>query len=212
MKYRNTKTGRLYRDLEAAVDAFCCGKFCEPDCPLHGSHVKLFHGNDGCGETARREYPDVVAKSIGVEPVEEGVATGASGRTDAPSEDKAVDNCRHGMSNERFTELVEELRSKSLDTLLEKNANYASDDRLHNFRLGAAIIGGTPAQAALGYMAKHMASLIDKVRRDDFSDREDLLEKCQDIINYVVFIWCCGNEEMEKYTQGGGNSTRNQDV
>ena len=26
----------------------------------------------------------------------------------------------------------------------------------------------------------------------------DLLEKCQDIINYVVFIWCCGNEEMEK--------------
>ena len=29
-------------------------------------------------------------------------------------------------------------------------------------------------------------------------DREDLLEKCQDIINYVVFIWCCGNEEREK--------------
>lgn len=194
MKYRNTKTGRLYKDLEAAVDAFCCGKFCEPDCPLHASHVKLFHGNDGCGETALREYPDMVAKSIGVEPVEEGVAACADKGSGEPVE-KGADTRSSGMSNERFTELVEELRSKSLDTLLEKNANYASDDRLHNFRLGAAIIGGTPAQAALGYMAKHMASLIDKVRKNDFRDREDLLEKCQDIINYVVFIWCCGNEE-----------------
>ena len=108
------------------------------------------------------------------------------------------------MTNERFQELVKELRDKSMDTMLKKNANYADADRLHNFKVGAAITGGTPAQAALGYMAKHLASLQDKVRKNDFHDREDLLEKCQDIINYVVFIWCCGNEEMEKYTQGCG--------
>lgn len=108
------------------------------------------------------------------------------------------------MTNERFQELVKELRDKSMDTMLKKNAGYADEDRLHNFKVGAAITGGTPAQAALGYMAKHLASLQDKVRKDDFHDREDLLEKCQDIINYVVFIWCCGNEEMEKYTQGCG--------
>ena len=99
-----------------------------------------------------------------------------------------------GMDNETFTRLVEEIREKSLDTLLKKNSNYANDDRLHNFRVGASIIGGTPAQAAFGYMAKHLASLRDKVLRNDFKDREDLLEKCQDIINYVVFVWCCGNE------------------
>ena len=108
------------------------------------------------------------------------------------------------MTNERFQELVKELRDKSMDTMLKKNANYADADRLHNFKVGAAITGGTPAQAALGYMAKHLASLQDKVRKNDFHDREDLLEKCQDIINYVVFIWCCGNEEMEKYTQSCG--------
>ena len=108
------------------------------------------------------------------------------------------------MTNERFQELVKELRDKSMDTMLKKNAGYADEDRLHNFKVGAAITGGTPAQAALGYMAKHLASLQDKVRKNDFHDREDLLEKCQDIINYVVFIWCCGNEEMEKYTQGCG--------
>ena len=105
------------------------------------------------------------------------------------------------MTNERFQELVKELRDKSMDTMLKKNANYADADRLHNFKVGAAITGGTPAQAALGYMAKHLASLQDKVQKNDFHDREDLLEKCQDIINYVVFIWCCGNEEMEKYKQ-----------
>ena len=111
------------------------------------------------------------------------------------------------MTNERFQELVKELRDKSMDTMLKKNANYADEDRLHNFKVGAAITGGTPAQAALGDMAKHLASLQDKVRKDDFHDREDLLEKCQDIINYVVFIWCCGNEERddtEKCTQGFG--------
>ena len=101
------------------------------------------------------------------------------------------------MTNERFQELVKELRDKSMDTMLKKNANYADADRLHNFKVGAAITGGTPAQAALGYMAKHLASLQDKVRKNDFHDREDLLEKCQDIINYVVFIWCCGNEERD---------------
>lgn len=103
-----------------------------------------------------------------------------------------------GMGNDAFETLVNELREKSMDTLLKKNARYANDDRLHNFRLGAALIGGTPAQAALGYMAKHLAALIDKVQKDDFSDRDDLLEKCQDIINYIVFIWCCGNEGRTK--------------
>lgn len=103
------------------------------------------------------------------------------------------------MNDKRFTALVEEIRKASIDTLLKKNAGYATnDDRLHNFRVGAAMIGGTPAQAALGYMAKHLASLVDRVQANDFHDREDFLEKVQDSINYLVFIWCCGNEEMDK--------------
>lgn len=106
------------------------------------------------------------------------------------------------MTAERFEQLVTEIREKSLDTLLKKNANYGNADKLHNFRAGAAIIGGTPAQAALGYMAKHMASLVDKVNANDFTDREDFLEKVQDSINYLVFIWCCGNEELDKQDSG----------
>lgn len=104
------------------------------------------------------------------------------------------------MTNEKFIELVDEIRNASIDTLKKKNANYSTDkDPLRNFHIGGAMIGGTGAQAALGYMAKHLACLVDKVNENDFHDREDLLEKCQDIINYTVFIWCLGNEEMEKY-------------
>lgn len=98
------------------------------------------------------------------------------------------------MDQKRFEELVEEILVKSFGTLVAKNAKYANEDKLHNFRAGAAITGQTPAQVALGYMTKHWVALVDKIQRDDFSDREDFLEKIQDSINYLVFIWCCGND------------------
>lgn len=100
------------------------------------------------------------------------------------------------MNHERFKDLLEELDGNSVKTLVEKNARYSSnDDAIHNFRTGGEIMGGTPAQACWGYMTKHLTALRDMVQRDDFSNREDLLEKCQDIINYIRFIWCIGNDK-----------------
>lgn len=99
------------------------------------------------------------------------------------------------MSPERFKELLDELDGNSLQTLKEKNARYSTDgDCLHNFRSGAEIVGGTPAQACWGYMTKHLVALRDMVEKDDFSNREDFLEKCQDTINYIRFLWCIGND------------------
>lgn len=99
------------------------------------------------------------------------------------------------MNTEAFNKLLDELDGNSLETLKQKNAKYASaDDCLHNFESGAEIMGSTPAQCAWGYMTKHLVALRDKVERGDFSDRDDLLEKCQDIINYIRFIWLIGND------------------
>lgn len=107
------------------------------------------------------------------------------------------------MKTETFNKLLDELDGNSLDTLKQRNSKYASpDDCLHNFDSGADISGLTPAQCAWGYMTKHLAALRDKIQKNDFRDREDLLEKCQDIINYTRFIWLIGNEERTKYTQG----------
>ena len=90
------------------------------------------------------------------------------------------------MNRDTFNNLLGELDGCSLQTLKEKNARYSSDnDCLHNFNSGADIMGGTPAQACWGYMTKHLVALRDMVEKDNFSNREDFLEKCQDSINYI---------------------------
>lgn len=105
------------------------------------------------------------------------------------------------MTHERFKALLEELDGASVQTLVTKNAQYSSsDDTLHNFTAGGEVFGGTPAQACWGYLTKHLVALRDMVQRNDFRNRADLLEKCQDSINYIRFLWCIANEEMEKYT------------
>lgn len=104
-----------------------------------------------------------------------------------------------GMPHDSFKALLEELDGSSINTLAEKNARYSQNgDALHNFRSGAEIAGGTPAQACWGYLTKHLVALRDMVEKDNFSNREDFLEKCQDTINYIRFLWCIGNDTNYK--------------
>lgn len=110
------------------------------------------------------------------------------------------------MTHSEFEKYISELESSSGATLIEKNKKYSSEnDALHNFKSGAEILGGTPAQACWGYLTKHLVALRDKVDRNDFKDRDDFLEKCQDSINYIRFLWCLGNEEIKNYVEGVEN-------
>ena len=94
------------------------------------------------------------------------------------------------MKQDEFKKLLDVLDGNSLQTLKEKNARYSSNgDCLHNFRSGADIAGCSPAEACWGYLTKHLV-----VKKNDFSNKEDFLEKCQDSINYIRFLWCIGNE------------------
>ena len=107
------------------------------------------------------------------------------------------------MTHEDFKICLEELDGQGAKTLAEKNARYSSsDDALHNFKMGAEVMGGTPAQACWGYMTKHLVALRDMIQRNDFSNRDDVLEKIQDGINYLRFIWAISEEERSKYTSG----------
>ena len=105
------------------------------------------------------------------------------------------------MTNEFFRENIDFIRQQSLDILLQRNGNYAkgSDDALHNFTAGADIAGCTPAQAAWGYVTKHLVALRDKIQRNDFSNVDDLEEKCCDIINYTAILDTIGIDESSKY-------------
>lgn len=99
------------------------------------------------------------------------------------------------MTHERFEQLLDELDGESLATLKAKNRMYsAPNDALHNFASGADIGGCTEAQACWGYLVKHLVALRDKIKNNDFSDKDDLKEKCQDSINYIRFIWAIAHE------------------
>ena len=107
------------------------------------------------------------------------------------------------MTHDIFKKLLEELDGQGAKTLAEKNARYSSsDDALHNFKSGAEVMGGTSAQACWGYMTKHLVALRDMIQRNDFHNREDVLEKIQDSINYLRFIWAISEEERSKYCDG----------
>lgn len=112
------------------------------------------------------------------------------------------------MTKNDFDTLIDELSDATDITLGLKNSNYSNgdDDKLHNFHAGAEINGSTPAQACWGYLTKHLVALRDKVMRNDFSDRDDLKEKCVDSINYIRFIWLLGNEELSKMRKEGTES------
>ena len=99
------------------------------------------------------------------------------------------------MTHEKFEQLLDELDGESLATLKAKNRMYsAPTDALHNFASGAEIGGCTEAQACWGYLVKHLVALRDKIKNNDFSNKDDLKEKCQDSINYIRFIWAIAHE------------------
>lgn len=105
------------------------------------------------------------------------------------------------MTHEDFNKLVDSLEKVRIDTLKTKNAKYAPEnDALHNFHVGAQIMGTTVPQCIWGYATKHIAALRDKIIRDDWADKDDALEKIQDIQNYLTFIWCAINETHKEDT------------
>ena len=100
------------------------------------------------------------------------------------------------MDHKEFENLIDELEEDSLNTLKKKNSKYAPcDDALRNFHVGASIMGVTTGECLWGYATKHIVALRDKILRNDWEDKDDALEKIQDIQNYLTFIWCAINED-----------------
>ena len=103
------------------------------------------------------------------------------------------------MNHNEFNKMVDSLEEIRINTLKTKNSKYAPEnDALHNFHVGAEIMGTTVPQCIWGYATKHIVALRDKIMRDDWTDKYDALEKIQDIQNYLTFIWCAINEDNDK--------------
>ena len=92
------------------------------------------------------------------------------------------------MNQERFNEIIQEQVNTCLDTLVVKAKEYATDDKLHNFRTAASLHGGTMEQALAGMMAKHTVSVYDMCNSGQVYNLNLWNEKITDSINYLLLL------------------------
>ncbi len=117
------------------------------------------------------------------------------------------------MNSTRLNELWNALHEKETSLIGIKAGEYANDDeRLYNFKNGAALIGGLPSQVAWAYLTKHLIAIQKAVmngsfqkinfdwaiKHEDGGYTEGLIQKIVDARNYLFFILACLEEEESK--------------
>lgn len=106
------------------------------------------------------------------------------------------------MNTERFAEVLEETLNKCVETLGAKANEYATEDRLHNFKIAAEMQNCEPITALAGMMAKHTVSvydLIQKVENGLVVTEEMWNEKIGDHINYLILLKALVTEKFDRY-------------
>lgn len=100
----------------------------------------------------------------------------------------------------KFEKIAGNTVNQCLDTLTVKAKEYATEDRLHNFKVAAELQCITPRQALAGMMAKHTVSVYDMCKGGQYSaDMWD--EKICDSINYLLLLRALVFEEQEEEFQ-----------
>lgn len=107
------------------------------------------------------------------------------------------------MRTEQFEEVINNRIETCKSVLCSKAEEYATDDRLHNFKVAGKLQKCTPVKALGGMMAKHTVSVYDLI--DDYEQgkaisKEMWVEKIGDSINYLLLLTAL-LEEDEKLTK-----------
>ena len=76
-----------------------------------------------------------------------------------------------------------------------KAKEYATEDRLHNFRVAAVIQRVSAKDALAGMMAKHTVSVYDMCGSEETFSQELWDEKITDSINYLLLLRALVQEE-----------------
>lgn len=97
------------------------------------------------------------------------------------------------MDQARFEQLVDQTIENIRHLLVVKGGEYAgSEDRLANFKRGAALVGVTPMQCLMIYMSKHYDAVSTFVR-DEAAGKsrprsEPIEGRIDDLINYCLLL------------------------
>lgn len=92
------------------------------------------------------------------------------------------------MTAEEFDRLLDERIELMVNSLTIKASEYATGDRLHNFKEAAATFNVLPAEVCWSYMMKHLVSIKDMAEGVRAAPPEVVREKIGDAINYLVLI------------------------
>lgn len=100
------------------------------------------------------------------------------------------------MKQKEFEAIFRAQLKRCEHTLVTKGREYATEDRLYNFKVAGALQSETPAEALCGMMAKHIVSIFDLVREKDVPmDVWD--EKIGDALNYLFLLRAVVEEKSE---------------
>ena len=92
------------------------------------------------------------------------------------------------MKQKEFDIILENRLAKIKEILSHKAKEYATTDRLHNFKVAARINNTTPAKALWGMALKHLVSVMDIIEGNIIYDDAMVDEKCGDLINYIILL------------------------
>ncbi len=90
-----------------------------------------------------------------------------------------------------FNAIFEAVVDNARSVLVRKADEYATDDRLHNFKKAAHLKGETPIEALEGMMVKHTISLYDMMAGAGGGKTYPMEvwdEKIGDHINYLILL------------------------
>ena len=99
------------------------------------------------------------------------------------------------MDAQSFEHILDEQINICRDTLVVKAKEYATVDRLHNFKVLAALQDCTTRQAVSMLMGKHTVSIFDMCRSADVFPMEVWEEKITDHMNYLFLLKAVIDEE-----------------
>ena len=105
------------------------------------------------------------------------------------------------MNAKDFEEVIEKRLDLCKRVLNVKASEYATSDRLHNFKVAAVLSGESPIKALGGMMAKHTVSVYDLIEAENRGEDIPLElwdEKIGDHINYLLLLWSAIVEEKTK--------------
>lgn len=108
------------------------------------------------------------------------------------------------MDSARFAEIVDLQLRLCKDVLVDKAREYATEDRLHNFKVAAELQGVDMLEACAGMMAKHTVSIYDMCGSDEPFYAEQWDEKITDHINYLILLRAIVYEMAEEESETEG--------